>query len=67
MLPMIPLTIHTSSIDLNYCSSARLSGDKDKVGMMGLEPTAYALEGHCSFHLRYIPVIGTRFELALPP
>ncbi len=26
------------------------------VGMMGLEPTAYALEGHCSFHLRYIPM-----------
>ena len=24
--------------------------------MMGLEPTAYALEGHCSFHLRYIPM-----------
>ena len=24
--------------------------------MMGLEPTAYALEGHCSFHLRYIPI-----------
>ena len=23
---------------------------------MGLEPTAYALEGHCSFHLRYIPM-----------
>ena len=29
MLPMIPLTIHTSSIDLNYCSSARLSEDKE--------------------------------------
>lgn len=26
------------------------------VGMAGLEPTAYALEGHCSFHLRYIPM-----------
>ena len=24
--------------------------------MMGLEPTAYALEGHRSFHLRYIPM-----------
>ena len=23
---------------------------------MGLEPTAYTLEGHCSFHLRYIPM-----------
>lgn len=26
------------------------------VGMAGLEPTAYALEEHCSFHLRYIPM-----------
>ena len=25
----------------------------------------YAVEGHCSFHLRYIPVIGTRFELEI--
>ena len=23
---------------------------------MGLEPTTYAVEGHCSFHLRYIPM-----------
>lgn len=24
--------------------------------MVGLEPAAYALEGHCSFHLSYIPM-----------
>lgn len=50
MLPMIPLTIHTSSIDLNYCSSARLSEDKELM-WRGFAPRRSVQSGHlcCRF------------------
>ena len=59
-------TIHPLHLSTTHLPNSVFYGFSE-IGMMGLEPTAYALEGHCSFHLRYIPVIGTRFELALPP
>lgn len=50
MLPMIPLTIHTSSIDLNYCSSVRLSEDKELM-WRGFAPRRSVQSGHlcCRF------------------